>query len=1162
MPGPAAVLGIDVIANITEAQAALAKVQAQLKATAVTSESSAAKSAAAWTAAGKKMETAGKAMTKFITVPAVAAGAVAVKLAMDFDKSMALIQTQAGASANEVKKLSKEVLDFAASGKTQFSPNDLAQALYSIESAGIHGAKAMDTLKASAKLATIGQSDLASTTKALAAAQKTGVKGSANLKNAIGTLNASVGQGQMHMDDLVSAMGTGFLSTAAQMGLSLKDVGGALAELTKQGMPATQSATRLRMTFSLMAAPTAAAAAALKGIGLQADDLANTMREQGLLPALQMLQDHLDGLSKTAQTQVLSAAFGGGRTSAAILALVNNTGDLDTILKNIKTHSGEVNDSFKKMQKEPSVRLERVWSQMQAVLIDVGNKLIPKLIPLVKRFASVIEGMVNTFLSLPTWAQDFLVGAIVAGPFLRVAGAIVKLTGAVRAAAVAFGLLGSAETAASAAATKGGWAALGTRIGGWMGPAIGAASAAGMLVIWRNQIDDFFHSHGFTLPGQTVPGNAQQPLNDPRGLTGVASGAVSGVSNLFGGSDKAMNSADQSLKDFVGHYLKEFGSLREASKFWTTDTVANFKTVAKASSLPNDALRTLQKIVTGSTNVSMKQIHQLADAMGLSMKQIIGASKNAADKFGNNQQQVQKNAQDTNKNVSDSASKMAKNVGKSYGNMASVAGKGMDVLKKSTNSALKGLGVGKTIDFSTFTLQGTPGAHQRGGLAAKVPGNATGDRHMLTLNGVPISKVESGEGIFVGNRNMMAVAEKMNAQVPRFAKGGQVSGLDFALGPYTIPPITYDPDHAGANSHVHVSAFSIPWLISIGHKLQQMGNSVGEFQPTSQGNPFHFGPITTTAHAHYPTDHYSGHAIDVNSLSGPEDRSWEGAIAKVLSGGKGGAMGAVAKKIARQIIKGPKGALGASAQMSLDQVWNAANDYIAKHQPKVGAVGEKGAPIKGLPASLQKYNRQYPDSGVSGGATMPFNKIAELAEWVGRGRIPGITMAQVTKGESAMAPGAHGVDPGGTQGYGLWQITTGFNDALIKRLGGTGAMLNPIINAEAMASIYGSQGLGAWYGTGSVTSPNAHFTGALKQRGGLVMPPFGGSFRDGGTVPGPIGQPRTIVAHGGEPVGKPEIHIHFAPGTEWLRNFVRVEVDGAVDGQRRLGNQLSRMSRA
>ncbi len=62
-----------------------------------------------------------------------------------------------------------------------------------------------------------------------------------------------------------------------------------------------------------------------------------------------------------------------------------------------------------------------------------------------------------------------------------------------------------------------------------------------------------------------------------------------------------------------------------------------------------------------------------------------------------------------------------------------------------------------------------------------------------------------------------------------------------------------------------------------------------------------------------------------------------------------------------------------------------------------------------------------------------------------------------------------------------------------------------------------------------------------------TLPPFGGSFATGGMVPGPVGAARLAVVHGGEtvhPVGaSSDVHLHFAPGTEWLRDFVRVEVE-------------------
>ena len=71
------------------------------------------------------------------------------------------------------------------------------------------------------------------------------------------------------------------------------------------------------------------------------------------------------------------------------------------------------------------------------------------------------------------------------------------------------------------------------------------------------------------------------------------------------------------------------------------------------------------------------------------------------------------------------------------------------------------------------------------------------------------------------------------------------------------------------------------------------------------------------------------------------------------------------------------------------------------------------------------------------------------------------------------------------------------------------------------------------------------------------LPPFGGSFAQGGVVPGPLGQARTIIAHGGEKVtsndttGDILVHNHFAPGMEWLADLMdtRVERRGRSQGR-------------
>ena len=54
---------------------------------------------------GSKMQSVGKSMTAKLTLPLVAAGAAATKMAFDFDKSMGQIESLVGVAGDEVKKM-------------------------------------------------------------------------------------------------------------------------------------------------------------------------------------------------------------------------------------------------------------------------------------------------------------------------------------------------------------------------------------------------------------------------------------------------------------------------------------------------------------------------------------------------------------------------------------------------------------------------------------------------------------------------------------------------------------------------------------------------------------------------------------------------------------------------------------------------------------------------------------------------------------------------------------------------------------------------------------------------------------------------------------------------------------------------------------------------
>jgi TP901 family phage tail tape measure protein len=323
----------------------------------------------------------GAALRRSLAVGATAVaavGAVSVRAAADFEASMTKISTQAGGSAKDVKVLSDQVLKLG--GKVQQAPKELADSLYHLKSVGMDNVDAMKALRQASDLAAVGGSSLEETTNALAGAWRTGIKGATSFHEAVSTVNAIIGAGNMRMEDFNAAIGTGILPSAKAFGLSLKQVGAALALMTDEGVPATDAATRLRMSFSLLGAPSLAAEKQLKKIGISGIDLANAMRSKnGLIGAIQLLKDHLDksGLSAAQQSQILSRAFGGGRSSSGIITLINNLDVLKKKQDQVNKSTGRFDDAVKQQKKTALAQWHLLVAGMETLSVRIGTKILP-----------------------------------------------------------------------------------------------------------------------------------------------------------------------------------------------------------------------------------------------------------------------------------------------------------------------------------------------------------------------------------------------------------------------------------------------------------------------------------------------------------------------------------------------------------------------------------------------------------------------------------------------------------------------------------------------------------------------------------------------------------------------------------------------------------------
>ncbi len=353
-----------------------------------------------------------------------------VKMAMKFDKQMEMIHTQAGASQAEVEHLKGAVLGLA--GAVPQGPTQLAEGLYHLESIGLRGAAAMDALKTAAEGAAVGNADLESTASALGAAWIVNIRGAGNLHSTMGVLNATVGAGNMRMNELVTALGTGILPVAKLAGLSIQDIGAALATLSDSGYSASSAAAQLGTALHFLYAPSTKAKKALESIGLtQAELLKQMSGPNGLHGALELLSGHLSNAGDHAeQMEKLGEIFPGGR-GKVILTLITELERLQMKRDAINKTGGQFSEDVKRTMEQPAVKIQKAWSKFQATLIELGHAIEGPATSALVGFSVVLGGALHVLMALTDH------GKLLIPIILGMAAAWALYKGAVMAAAIA-----------------------------------------------------------------------------------------------------------------------------------------------------------------------------------------------------------------------------------------------------------------------------------------------------------------------------------------------------------------------------------------------------------------------------------------------------------------------------------------------------------------------------------------------------------------------------------------------------------------------------------------------------------------------------------------------------------------------------------------------------
>ena len=194
-------------------------------------------------------------------------GKAAMDASSQMETSLSRIKGLVGESAAQVEIYKQSIMGLA--GQTAKSPQELAEALYFITSAGIKGAAALDVLRESARSATAGLGDTQVVADALTSILNAYGEASYSAADANDILVATVREGKAEADQFAPALGK-VLPVAAAFGASFEDVSAGVAALTRGGASAGTSAIYLRQVLSQLLKPSKQAAETMMSVGTSA----------------------------------------------------------------------------------------------------------------------------------------------------------------------------------------------------------------------------------------------------------------------------------------------------------------------------------------------------------------------------------------------------------------------------------------------------------------------------------------------------------------------------------------------------------------------------------------------------------------------------------------------------------------------------------------------------------------------------------------------------------------------------------------------------------------------------------------------------------------------------------------------------------------------------
>jgi len=303
--------------------------------------------------------------------------------AKDFQATMLKVNALAGLSKKEVDAASDAILRMA--GRVGKGPQDLAEGLYYVASAGYDAKTAMEILEVSAKAASVGMTSTQNVANALTAALA--IFPGMEVAQAIDMMTKTVSTGKTEWEDYAVVVGK-MAKNASNAGIEFAEVNAAFAVMTNT-MPSSEQAAdalnALLQTSSRFSLLTDRA----EKLNLTFD--ISKYKTLDLAGRVAYLSEVTNGNTESMTTML-------GQENAVIAATTiaaEGAADYTKALDGITNSSGAANAAFGTVAAGAQASWDKAKASLEALQIKIGNALIPAVTAFTDKVAPLIGKMID-----------------------------------------------------------------------------------------------------------------------------------------------------------------------------------------------------------------------------------------------------------------------------------------------------------------------------------------------------------------------------------------------------------------------------------------------------------------------------------------------------------------------------------------------------------------------------------------------------------------------------------------------------------------------------------------------------------------------------------------------------------------------------------------------